>query len=64
MLIFFFRGGQLSRQNVELTGFIIWLVFVADITGGLISQLQGIINYLITDSEVVTGKSQTEVLPC
>ena len=45
-------------QNVKLTGFIIWLVFVADITGGLIGQLQGIINNLITDSEVVTEKSR------
>jgi len=26
-------------------------------------KLPGIINYLITESEVITGKSQTEALP-
>ena len=36
---FFYQGEQLSRQKVELTGFIIWLLFAADITGGLIGQL-------------------------
>ena len=54
-----------SRADKTLKGICISIILsnISKSTAFLVRVIINFINYLITESEVVTGKSQTEALP-
>ena len=54
---------DILSNETELTFIDKLLLYGYNSMHALIGCWAGIINYLITESEVVTGKSQTEALP-